>query len=205
MPSSSVTRLFIVLPSDIYFPQAYTPSLSNLTISFPFASRTFAIPLVLLSPPSVSVPPLIRSASIVPATIKSAINPLPVPNVLQSQSLPSSVLLDAISNPNVPRHIAPYVADSGSKSSNSMALTDCFFATVDCAFICAFTPLMIPCTCCPISVPSSLIACSTRFITEDTSSRKLYWNSPSVTDLILSLTASHSSSIARASDVISSL
>ena len=166
---------------------------------------TLATPLPLSAPPSSSVPPLMRSASIVPATIKSAKNPAPVPNVLHFQSFPSAVRSDAISNPSVPRHIAPNVGDSGSKSSNNTALTVCFFAIVDCAFSCAFTPLIIPRTCCPTSVPSFLIACSTLCITEDALSKKLYWNSPSVTDVSFSLTASHSSSITLASDTIPSL
>nr|DAF27735.1 MAG TPA: hypothetical protein [Caudoviricetes sp.] len=96
--------------------------MSRRTISFPLAFRTLAIPFPLSSPPSSSVPPLIRSASIVPATMKSAKNPCPVPKVLHFQSLPSAVRSEAISNPNVPRHIAPNVSDFGSRSSKRIAL-----------------------------------------------------------------------------------
>ena len=132
------------------------------------------MPLLLSNPPISNVPPLIRSASIVPAVIKSAKNPCPVPKVDQSQSLPSAVLLLAISNPIVPRHIAPNVSDSGFKSSNKTARTFCFCAMSDCARNCAFTPFMMPLTCAPITVPSGRIALSIRFDILDTSAMKLY-------------------------------
>ena len=191
--------------AQTYLPFAYTPSLSNRTISFPSALSTFATPLPFPAPPNSNVPPLIRSASIVPATIKSAKNPCPVPNVLHFQSLPSAVRSDAISNPSVPKHIAPNVGESGSKSSNNTARTVCFFAMDDCALSCALTPLIVPCTCCPIRLPSERIACSTLFMMDDTLFKKLYWNFPRVTEISLFLTASHSNSMTLASDTILSL
>ena len=42
---------------------------------FPFSSKTLITPLPLSGPPAVNVPPLILSANIVPAVIKSATNP----------------------------------------------------------------------------------------------------------------------------------